>query len=85
VVLGRSFERERLWAHAAEAYETALATGLPPEEAVQALGLAANAWLAARQPERALALLARAPPGDPRFRELSERVRQASGGAPPSS
>jgi tetratricopeptide (TPR) repeat protein len=85
VVLGKSFERERLWARAADAYETALAAGLPREDAMQTLGLAANAWLEARQPERALALLERAPPGDPRFQQLSERAQQASAGAPPSS
>jgi hypothetical protein len=52
---------------------------------MQTLGLAANAWLVAQRPERALALLERAPPGDPRFQQLSERAQQASAGAPPSS
>jgi tetratricopeptide (TPR) repeat protein len=85
VVLGRSFERERLWARAAQAYETALATGLPREDAMQTLGLAANAWLVAQRPERALALLERAPRDDPRFQKLFERARQASAGTPPSS
>jgi hypothetical protein len=85
VVLGRSFERERLWARAADAYETALAAGLPREDAAHTLGLAANAWLAAQRPERALELLERAPRDDPRFDELFARARRESAAAPPSS
>src|SRR5262245_37402163 len=75
VALGRSYERERLWARAADAYETALAGGMPREREVETLGLAASAWLAARRPDRALQLLERAPPDDPRFRELAARAR----------
>jgi hypothetical protein len=52
---------------------------------MQTLGLAANAWLAARRPERALALLEHAPRDDLRFQELSERALRASAGEPPSS
>ena len=85
VALGQSYERERLWARAADAYETALAEGLSREAEVETLGLAANAWLAAHRPERALQLLERAPRDDPRFRELSERAQRESAGAAPSS
>jgi len=83
LALGRTFERERLWARAAEAYETALAAGLSPADSVETLGLAASAWLAAERPERALAVLERAPPGDPRFGALADQARRAR--ARPSS
>jgi tetratricopeptide (TPR) repeat protein len=80
VALGRTFERERLWVRAAEAYEAALAAGLPDEDALPTLGLAANAWLAAGRPERARALLEQAPRGDPRFQALLERARAGGAG-----
>jgi hypothetical protein len=85
VALGKSFERERLWVRAADAYETALAAGLPREDALRTLGLAADAWLSAQRPERALELLERAPRDDPRFQELTERAQRASAGEAPSS
>ncbi len=78
VVLGKSYERERIWDRAAEAYEAALAEGLPREGEVETLGLAARAWIAAQRPERALPLLARAPPNDPRFQQLFERAQRGS-------
>jgi tetratricopeptide (TPR) repeat protein len=81
VALGRSFERERLWVRAADAYEAALAAGLPREDALKTLGLAADAWLSAQRPERALELLERAPRDDPRFQELTERAQRERGGA----
>jgi tetratricopeptide (TPR) repeat protein len=74
VLLGRTHEGEGAWAPAAEAYERALALGLPREGEVATLARAARAWLMAGAPERARALLARAPPGDPRFRALNERA-----------
>jgi len=49
------------------------------------LGLAARAWIAAQRPERALALLARVPSGDPRFQELYEWARRESAGRAPAS
>ena len=86
VALGQSFEREHLWERAAGAYETALAEGLPRKDALHALALAADAWLEARRPERALELLEHAPRDDPHFQELFERAQQhARDGATPSS
>jgi len=84
VLLGKTYERDRVWDRAAEAYETALAGSLAPEGEVETLGLAARAWLAAHQPERALRLLARAPADDPRFEALVERARRESADAPSS-
>jgi tetratricopeptide (TPR) repeat protein len=78
LALGRSYERERLWARAAASYEAAIAAGLSPRDEVETLGLAASAWLAARRPAEALRLLERAPPDDPRVRELFERARRES-------
>jgi len=78
LALGRSYERERLWARAAASYEAALAAGLSPRDEVETLGLAASAWLAARRPAEALRLLERAPPDDPRVRELFEQARRES-------
>jgi tetratricopeptide (TPR) repeat protein len=86
VALGKSYERERIWDRAAEAYEAALAEGLPHAGEVETLGLAARAWIEAQQPERALPLLARAPADDPRFRQLLRRAQQESSGlSAPSS
>jgi tetratricopeptide (TPR) repeat protein len=85
LALGRSYERERLWERAATSYEAAIAAGLSPRDEVETLGLAASAWLAARRPAEALRLLERAPPDDPRVRELSERARRESAGVAPAS
>jgi hypothetical protein len=85
LALGRSYERDRLWARAAASYEAALAAGLSARDEVETLGLAASAWLAARRPADALRLLERAPPDDPRFRALSERARRESARSPPAS
>jgi hypothetical protein len=74
VLLGRIDESEEAWAPAAEAYERALALGLPREGALATLARAARAWLAAGEPLRARALLDRSPAGDPRFHALSERA-----------
>jgi len=72
LALGRSYERERLFSRAAEAYEAALGGGLSEKHEAEAAALAANAWLAARQPERARPLLERVSPDDPRFQDLEE-------------
>ena len=84
LALGRSYERERLWVRAAEAYEAALAAGLPAEHEAAARALAAGAWLAAKQPERARALLELVPADDERFQHLFEEARGEPGGSPPS-
>jgi hypothetical protein len=74
VLLGRTHEAEQAWAPAAEAYERALALGLPPDGELATLARGARAWLEAGEPLRARALLDRSPAGDPRFRALSERA-----------
>jgi tetratricopeptide (TPR) repeat protein len=84
LALGRSYERERLWVRAAEAYEAALAAGLSEQGEAEALALAAGAWLAAKQPERARPLLERVPADDPRYQHLFEEARGEPGSSPPS-
>jgi hypothetical protein len=82
-LLGRTHEAAAAWAPAAEAYEQAIALGLPPDGELTALARGARSWLEADEPLRARALLDRAP-ADPRFRALSERANLAVAGQPPS-
>jgi hypothetical protein len=78
LTLGRSFQKQHLWERAANAYEAAIEEGLPPGDELGALGLAAGAWLEAKQPRRALELLRRSPSEDPRIVGLLERARRES-------
>jgi tetratricopeptide (TPR) repeat protein len=82
VLLGRTHEADRAWARAAEAYERALALGLPRDGELATLARGARAWLEAGEPLRARALLDRAPAGDPRFRALAERANGTAAGPP---
>jgi hypothetical protein len=80
--LGRSYEHERLWVRAGEAYETALAQGLPPEQEPEALAAAAGVWLEAGETERARTLFARIASGRERYYHLSEALREETAAAP---
>jgi tetratricopeptide (TPR) repeat protein len=74
LLLAGIYQQERRFAPAAESYEAALVAGLPAERQASTAALAASAWLAAGQPDRARLALARVPRGDPRFQALFERA-----------
>ena len=82
LTLAKSFQAQRLWRRAAESYEAAIAEGLSPKDELGAFGLAGSAWLAAGEPDRALAVLERAESDDPRILGLMEQARRARAAAP---
>jgi tetratricopeptide (TPR) repeat protein len=90
VLIGMSYEAQRDWRRAAEAYESALAGTRGDADRAATLGRAGRAWLGAGEPRRALPLLEQAlaqDPGDANLQALLERAREAAGatGAPAPS
>jgi hypothetical protein len=82
VLIGVSYEAQRTWAEAAEAYESALDAARNDAGRRDALGRAARAWLSAGEPGRALPLLEAAlasDPEDPALRDLWEQAGEAAG------
>jgi tetratricopeptide (TPR) repeat protein len=89
VALGKSYERERIWDRAAEAYEAALAEGLSREGEVETLGLAAGPGSRRRDPSApcrsSRARLRVTPASSISSSARSGALRKASGLSGPSS